>query len=100
LLLFHETLGRPKGARSVQCNDTLRDWVQVIRSEYFEMPGLSLTKPQARRLWGLDSATCNALIDEMVSAGFLRRTPDDSYVRYDVGNHLNEDDDAAISASL
>jgi hypothetical protein len=68
----------------VRRDDTLRDWVQVIRSEYLEMPGLSLTKPQAQRLWGLDSETCNALIDEMVSARFLRRTPGNCYVRSDV----------------
>ena len=48
---------------------------------YWEMPGLSLTKPQARRLWNLDPETCDALIDEMVSAKFLRRTATDCYVR-------------------
>ena len=66
-------------------DDTLRDWVQVIRSEYLEMPGLSLTKPQAQRLWGLDAETCDALIDQMVSARFLRRTGA-CYVRNDVTN--------------
>ena len=67
-------------------DDTLWDWVQVIRSEYLEIPGLSLTKPQARRLWGLDPETCDALIDDMVSAKFLRRTPGDYYVRNDISS--------------
>ena len=67
----------------MQRNEPLQDWVQVIRSEYLEMPGLSLTKPQARRLWGLDQETCDALIDQMVSAKFLRRTASDCYVRDD-----------------
>lgn len=64
--------------------DELWDWMRIVRSEYLEMPGLSLTKPQAQRLWGLDAETCDALIDEMVSARFLRRTPRDCYVRNDV----------------
>lgn len=63
--------------------DTLWDWIRIIRSEYLEIPGLSLTKPQARRLWGLDHDTCDALIDNMVAAKFLRRTPRDCYVRND-----------------
>ena len=71
----------------MQRDHTLWDWVQVVRSEYLEMPGLSLTKPQAQRLWGLDAETCEALIDEMVSAKFLRRMPGDRYVR----NNLNSE---------
>jgi hypothetical protein len=76
-----ETLDKTKGALSVQGNETLWDWVHVIRSEYLEMPGLSLTKQQARRLWNLDPETCDALIDEMVAAKFLRRTATECYVR-------------------
>jgi len=38
------------------------DWLQLIQAEYREMPGLSLTKPQMQRLWGLDRATCDALL--------------------------------------
>ncbi len=34
--------------------------LQRVRAEYLEMPGLKLTAPQARRLWGLDCATCDA----------------------------------------
>ena len=32
--------------------------------EYREMPGLSLTLPQAARLWGLDCDTCERVLDE------------------------------------
>jgi hypothetical protein len=69
----------------VRRDDKIWDWVQVIRSEYLEMPGLSLTKPQAQRLWGLDARTCDVLIDQMVSGKFLRRTPGACYVRNDIG---------------
>jgi hypothetical protein len=60
------------------------DWVRIIRSEYLESPGLSLTKPQARRLWGLDPDLCDSVMDAMVAANFLRRTPQQRYVRNDV----------------
>ena len=65
-------------------SDAIWDWVTIIRSEYLEIPGLSLTKPQARRLWGLDPDTCDALMDDMVAAKFLRRTARHCYVRNDV----------------
>jgi hypothetical protein len=52
-----------------------------IRGEYREMPGLKLTAPQARRLWGLDAPICDRLLATLVRAGYLRRTTDGSYVR-------------------
>jgi len=54
--------------------------VNLIRAEYQEMPGLSLTRRQMQRLWSLDSATCNAAIEALVSARVLKRTQRDSYV--------------------
>jgi DNA-binding IclR family transcriptional regulator len=52
-----------------------------IRGEYLEMPGLRLTPAQARRLWGLDVSECERLLDALVRARFLRRTPDGAYQR-------------------
>lgn len=52
----------------------------LVRAEYMEMPGLCLTAPQIRRLWGLAPAMCEAILGELVSARFLRRTPDGEYV--------------------
>ena len=45
-----------------------------IRAEYLEMPGLKLTMPQARRLWGLDDVTCDTALAALVNAKFLSRT--------------------------
>jgi hypothetical protein len=45
--------------------EAVRDWLQIIQGEYLEMPGLQLTKPQVQRLWGLDPATCDALLDTL-----------------------------------
>ena len=56
-------------------------WFQLIGSEYGEMPGLSLTKPQMQRLWGLEPDVCDLLVDALVAARVLRRTADDTYVR-------------------
>ena len=38
--------------------DTKTDWLQLVRAEYHEIPGLHLTKPQVQRLWNLDATTC------------------------------------------
>ena len=52
-----------------------------IRGEFLEMPGMRLTGPQAQRLWGLDAAACEALLDMLVDAGFLVRTSDGAVMR-------------------
>ena len=51
-----------------------------ITAEYLEMPGLSLTKPQMQRLWRLEAVICDALVDTLVTARVLRRTPMGTYV--------------------
>jgi hypothetical protein len=65
--------------------EAVYEWGQRLRAEYLEMPGLALSKPQARRLWGLDAKTCDVLLEQMVSAKFLRKTSSDLYVRSDGG---------------
>ena len=58
-----------------------QEWIQIIRGEFLESPGLHLTKPQAQRLWGLDAETCETLLDSLVDQHFLRRTVRDQYAR-------------------
>ena len=55
--------------------------LQRVQGEFLEMPGLRLTDAQARRLWGLDAATCAALLDALVTAKFLFRTRDGAVMR-------------------
>jgi hypothetical protein len=64
---------------------TIVDWIQIVRAEYLEIPGLRLTKDQVQRLWGLDPLTCEALLAALVDVRFLRRTHQDAYVRADAG---------------
>jgi hypothetical protein len=52
-----------------------------IRGEFLEMPGMRLTAPQARRLWGLDAAQCEALLTALVDAKFLFQTRDGAFMR-------------------
>ncbi len=61
----------------------VEDWLTLVRAEYLEIPGLSLTKPQVERLWGLDPVTCEALLAALVDIKFLRRTVREAYVRAD-----------------
>jgi hypothetical protein len=52
-----------------------------IRMEYVEMPDLRLTLRQARRLWNLDQALCDELLEVLVHEGFLAQTSDGSFLR-------------------
>jgi hypothetical protein len=59
------------------------DDLRRVRGEYIEMPGLRLTTAQAQRLWGLDRASCDALLRALVDSKFLLRTRDGAFVRSD-----------------
>lgn len=61
------------------------DWVRLIRSEYAEMPGLHLSKRQAQRMWNLDARTTDVIFTALEASHFLRRMPNDSYIRADIG---------------
>jgi len=55
--------------------------LQRIEGEYREMPGLSLTVPQAARLWGLDRSTCVFVLTTLIGRRFLRQTTSGTYLR-------------------
>ena len=59
---------------------TIAQWVRRVEMEYQEMPGLSLSKCQMQRLWGLESFECDALVDALVAGRVLRRTIHNTYV--------------------
>ena len=74
--------------------------VHQIEAEYREMPGLSVTEAQARRLWGLDEATCRRALNTLLRRGILRRTRRQSYVRTESGPPSNAMDVAHLLAEL
>src|SRR5260370_12200676 len=51
-----------------------------IRSEFLEMPGLHLTPAQAARLWALDRAMAERILDSLTAAGFPFRPPQGSHL--------------------
>ena len=58
----------------------LHDLLRRAEGEYREMPGLSLTVPQAARLWGLDSGTCAVVLTTLLERQVLRRTAIGTYL--------------------
>ena len=59
----------------------IQEVVRRVRGEFLEMPGLRLTGAQARRLWGLDAAVCEALLGALVDAKFLFKTRDGAFMK-------------------
>jgi hypothetical protein len=56
-------------------------WRRRIVAEYVEMPGLALTLRQASRLWQIDVATAELLLEELCHDHLLVRARDGSYRR-------------------
>jgi hypothetical protein len=52
-----------------------------IRAEFLEMPGMTLTPEQVRRLCGVDIHVCEGVLNDLVRARFLASTTDGSYRR-------------------
>lgn len=61
----------------------IEQMLQRVQGEFVEMPGLRLTAPQARRLWGLDQEACSEILRALVDARFLTETRDGAFVRND-----------------
>jgi hypothetical protein len=56
-------------------------WIQMVRAEFREAPGLQLTRGQLRRLCGLDDQTCATVLDVLMQTHFLHLKPDGRYAR-------------------
>jgi len=73
-----ESREEPMTPELTRANDEV---LRRVQGEFLEMPGLRLTEAQARRLWGLDAASCRALLGTLVEANFLFRTRDGAFMR-------------------
>jgi hypothetical protein len=62
-------------------NGAIRTLVELVQAEYAEMPGLSVTLPQAQRLWAVDQGMCEEVFSRLISVGVLRRTTKGRFVR-------------------
>jgi hypothetical protein len=72
---IYQAMGTPSHA------DGYREFVHRVRSEFLEMPGLSLTFTQACRLWALDERACGRVLQDLVAEGFLAVSARGHYVR-------------------
>jgi hypothetical protein len=78
---------------------SVHDLITRIRGEFLEMPGLKLSREQARRLWALDAQRCDQVLDALVDLQFLVRRADGQYIRSTEGGWIQAVD-ATVSASI
>ncbi len=55
--------------------------VRQVKGEYYEMPGLCVTLPQACRLWHIDKDTCDTLLSQLVQEHFPKLTTKGLFIR-------------------
>jgi hypothetical protein len=71
------------GGRIMVIERPVAEWIDRVRAEYLEMPGLSLTRWQMRRLWSFDARLCDTVVNALVVSGFLYRRANRTYARAD-----------------
>jgi len=52
-----------------------------VRAEFIEMPGLTLTVPQAARLWSVTVLQSQSILSELAHGGFLIKDRTGAYRR-------------------
>ena len=55
--------------------------LERVREHYRDEPGLTLTQPQATRLFGVAPSVCAAMFRALVMEDFLSRSGDGLFVR-------------------
>lgn len=73
--------------------------VLLVRAQYEEMPGLSLTVAQGARLAGMDRALMGETLRVLEREGFLVRTWSGRFVRRD-GTELRRQENAVLDTGV
>jgi hypothetical protein len=60
----------------------IEDLVMRIESDFLAAPELKLTVSEAGRRFGADEVTCEAVLEALVDAAVLFKTPDRVYARF------------------
>ena len=60
----------------------IQDLVVTLQQAFLDAPALRLTLPDAERQCAADARTCEAVLNFLVDAGVLARTPQGQYVRH------------------
>jgi hypothetical protein len=66
-------MNRPSSVPPFMSREQYEHASRLIRDRFVEMPGLVLTSLQAERLFGIDESMCIAIMDELVTSGFLEK---------------------------
>jgi hypothetical protein len=73
--------GQPSSSAFDASTVVLDEVLLRVQAEFLEMPGLRVTRAQARRLWALDGAVCEAVLCALVDARFLVESRNASFTR-------------------
>lgn len=60
----------------------IQDLVVTLQQAFLDAPALRLTLPDAERQCAADGRTCEAVLNFLVDAGVLTRTPQGHYARH------------------
>jgi hypothetical protein len=52
-----------------------------VQAEFEEMPGMTLTMPQASRLFGIEREVCKTIVERLVTRSYLRFTESGAVTR-------------------
>jgi DNA-binding IclR family transcriptional regulator len=55
--------------------------VMRVQNAFLAAPALNLQLPDAARRFGLDIATCREILETLLAAGVLTKTPEGAYAR-------------------
>lgn len=61
--------------------DSLLEAIDRARADFMEMPGLQVTTAQGTRLWALDRATCETVLEVLAVAQFLVKSDKGVFAR-------------------
>ncbi len=60
----------------------IQDLVVTLQQAFLDAPALRLTLPDAERQCAADAGTCEEVLNFLVDAGVLARTPQGQYARH------------------
>lgn len=52
-----------------------------VQAEFEEMPGMTLTMPQASRLFGIEREVCKAIVERLITTSYLKVTESGAVTR-------------------
>jgi hypothetical protein len=52
-----------------------------VQAEFEEMPGMTLTMPQASRLFGIERDVCRTIVERLVTVSYLKFTQSGAVTR-------------------